>query len=537
MPRRKKNMLSALLLAPFLLTAGVMGVGETQARYAQTVICNTVLHGAPGAVGSNCLLPDTKQVILLGEHISDTALSVNFTLESSRDFAERLQWHCSGMASVDVRMELWMEQGVGSLSEDQVLQLAAGSRAEICMTVTPAEPVTDPTEVSVRVLCGELEGTFRVNLLPVPQLPEEPEPAEPTEPVEPTEPSEPTEPTEPSEPTEPTESGETTEPAEPSEPAEELLPLEAEQPAEEDIPEELPSQDLQIRTFRQMERQDLLPVKVELIEKPADRMVLGMDGGSFPEFTRYSLDAGETWYLLYYGGTIEASAPEAAPEENLSWTMMLDLSAASLEGQDQWLLEAKTYDGETETGSASFPVELLESVGRAQSSWVLTKPRWDSQSVEQSEDQPTEPSEGQDSTEPTDDTQAAQISEGDEPEQPPGEELIRVPLDPNASFVLPLPVGWEECDVEFGITGMTADDTGVRYTPVILDPMSLCVQRGEDPGTLIVWVGPNLPPAGKYRLTVEASFEGICFDRMEETFFINYYPQSDTQSSEVTDHD
>ena len=195
MAKRKTNSYWLSLIALLLVASMVLSIGDTQARYVNTTVWNTVVYPTSDQIVSDCLRPE-GQTILLGEMELD-ALEISFTLESTRAISGKLT------AAVDLEELLMVE-----LSQEKV-EMEAYETVEITMTLIPTDMAIDTPrpEVDVDILValeGMLSGTFRVTL---PELTEEDLGIVPTDPEE-TEPEE----TEPEE-TEP----ETTEP-DPTEP-------------------------------------------------------------------------------------------------------------------------------------------------------------------------------------------------------------------------------------------------------------------------------------------------------------------------------
>ena len=82
MAKRKTNSYWLSLIALLLVASMVLSVGDTQARYVNTTVWNTVVYPTSDQIVSDCLRPE-GQTILLGEMEPD-ALEITFTLESTR---------------------------------------------------------------------------------------------------------------------------------------------------------------------------------------------------------------------------------------------------------------------------------------------------------------------------------------------------------------------------------------------------------------------------------------------------------------------
>ena len=161
MAKRKTNSYWLSLIALLLVASMVLSVGDTQARYVNTTVWNTVVYPTSDQIVSDCLRPE-GQTILLGEMPQD-ALEITFTLESNRAISGKLT------AAVDLEDLLTVE-----LSQEKV-QMEAYETVEITMTLIPTDMALDTPrpELDVDVLValeGMLSGTFRVTL---PELTEE----------------------------------------------------------------------------------------------------------------------------------------------------------------------------------------------------------------------------------------------------------------------------------------------------------------------------------------------------------------------------
>ena len=187
MAKRKTNSYWLSLIALLLVASMVLSVGDTQARYVNTTVWNTVVYPTSDQVISDCLRPE-GQTILLGQMPQDS-LEITFTLESTRAISGKL----SAVVDLDDLLDV-------ELSQEKV-EMEAYETVEITMTLIPTDMAIDTPrpELDVNILVkleGMLSGTFRVTLPELTEedlgiLPTEPEEIEPeeTEPEE-TEPEE-----------------------------------------------------------------------------------------------------------------------------------------------------------------------------------------------------------------------------------------------------------------------------------------------------------------------------------------------------------
>lgn len=601
MNRPRVTVYLALLLVLSLSAGAVLSVGQTQARAVGAVtLRNTVVLAKPGTVRSNCLIGDGKQIILLGDLESGASVTAEFTLETTEALDGQMIWFTTEGAPVTVEVDFVMDEGEGTLEEDHTLTMEANAKATVSLTITAGEEITEAWTVDVQMICQHLLGIFRVELIPDPGEPEpsEPEETDPTESTEPTE-SEETEPTEAAEPTysvqteetqptDPTESEET-DPTDPPEPEETdpTDPTESEESTESPQTEEaLPQAEVTLMTLGEFEITKRLPLKLGL-SGDADRLLLGLEAGEpLPPFTRYSTDGGQNWYLLYFGGYVEIT--EGFTEEGASWSLLADFSAAGLIREEPMDLELQAFLGEIPTGTASVQTVPRAEQVRSETVQILTTPTGEAEAqialllvqetepaeTEETEPEPiaqtqpeeTDPAETTEATDPseetqpetegqtqpteeTDPTEATEPAEATEPTESPEttaptestepETEQDSPLEEGGFFTVALPIGWAECDeilFRAEILAMNADGTA-QYVQVDWDPERLDAVVDEATGTLIVYMGAMPPAAGTYRLTVECIFEGICFEQMQMTFFINYSTRSDAQNEEVPNND
>lgn len=476
----------ALLMTLGLTAGAVMGVGDTQARITgSTAMYNTVLQTLPNELKSDCLVSGGNQVVLLGKIGSGESVSADVTLKTMDPIAYRMTCHTP--EGLQVQMDFAPVRGEGSLSEDQMLRMGPDSEAVVTLTITAAEEITRAGAADVQISLGGLSGVFRVELIE--DLPDETADPEETEPE-----------------TEP----ETEEPAGGSN-------MEVILPGNMDIPTNMAQVTLQ--TLREFEMNGLLPVKAS-VSGLADGVRIGLEGEEpLPAMTRYSLDGGETWYLMYDGGYLELDYENDNGEEE-QWHLLLDLSLQELQGDSLLQLEAVAcLEGQT-AGVCHAETVPREEPERSDTVQILREPS------------PEE---------------LAQLTEDAVPENPeqvePADPAEPVKLESGAaegaSFRILLPIGWAEATelcyraellgvLEDGTTGYSAIEWDAHGLNAVVDP-----QTGE----LVVYLGEGSPAAGTYRLTLEGKYEGLCFYREQMTFFINYSTRSDVQNEEVPNNE
>ena len=435
----KKRTISylALLSAPILVLGITLTVSPARARVqGTTTMVNTVLQPRFDGLTGDCLV-EGGHTVLLGTLEAGETMEITLTLEGTE--ATECQLTASGQSeALTVTMAQVPEQTEETQTQEEQttedpaevpdeelptpgpldLTVTPESPVKVTLTFTALETLTEPKTEQIRIICGSLTGTFRLDLIP-----KTPEPTEPvTEPREPvTEPTDPV--TEPSEPvTEPTEP--VTEPSEPvTDPTVAQLNENTESENDsgtgddgntgstgdenadgegntdagdgstgntsgegddgtgagsntgntgdentgstEDPPAEtepvIPTQiQLAVPTAFALDR--CLPVKLT-VTGSAELVTIGMDINDFPALTRYSTDGGQSWYQLYFGGAVELQLSNEEP----AWPqlLLLDFSRTDVKPEDVLTLTAGA-DGEvlaqSDTVTVSAPVPQSTAV-------------------------------------------------------------------------------------------------------------------------------------------------------------------------------
>lgn len=355
MAKKQKYAYWLLLTAALCAGTTLLAAPATQARYVNTASWYTVAEPAGDVVTSDCLEAVSRPpvTVLLGSMALEPR-EISFTLDSRADLSGKLNWTVDQPEYMNVSLRI----GTRVLNPGDLIGLSRDIPVTVVMTLTPTELAAQPREemtVGISVNWRDtLAGTFQIGLEPVegqeePTIEETPgaepaveEPKTETEPsgeteVQPlsqettpdsTEPS--TEPiTEPTtEPTEPT-TEPTQDPSEPTEPTEE--PTEPTEPETEPTEPTAPSAEVLLEAPDTYHAQSNVPLKIT----PATdgRICLSLGAGeeirNFPRGTRYSLDNGNSYYLLYQEGTITLDVLAAVPQ-----TLLLDLTHTILAGEE-----------------------------------------------------------------------------------------------------------------------------------------------------------------------------------------------------------
>ncbi len=432
MAKRKTNSYWLSLIALLLVASMVLSVGDTQARYVNTTVWNTVVYPTSDQIVSDCLRPE-GQTILLGEMELD-ALEITFTLESTRAISGKLS------AVVDLDELLKVE-----LSQEKV-EMEAYETVEITMTLIPTDMAIDTPrpELDVNILValdGMLSGTFRVTL---PELTEEDLGIIPTEPEE-TEPEE----TEP-DPTDPEETEpEATDPeaTEPEATEPQVTEPEAAEPEQTQPETEEPSQSQPTESTEPTEN----------TQEPTE-----------------SAPSDQTGEDSVTPNTSEASVPEGEAAQQETEVLFVAVP--------RYLSGAIIGSVSTGSRSGSFSSASNTENGDAPIAEVPASPETSEPSEEPSESTEESSEATEESSEASEDTTAASESETTEPadeDQEPAPDAIGVRLstleafDPDADLpVLVLP----EEDTTRVVLGFGMEEDGVitltefpRYTRYSLD--------------------------------------------------------------------
>ena len=220
--------------------------------------------------------------------------------------------------------------------------------------------------------------------------------------------------------------------------------------------------DFPVSTLDSFSLEGSLPINM-LLPENSMTLIVSLDGGVLPAFTRYSVDGGESWYMLYYGGSIHVDAAQMTVFEDDQY-LLLDLYRTEWDSTQPLYLSAAadTEEGRYIGGAVSeATAELFQTY------------------------------------------------------------TAETPLMMNADSMLELPVpeSWAECEKEVCLKLLELSDGLPAYRTITDD--SIRVEVGEV-DNVTVSVGDTLPTAGTYCLTIRYKCGGICFAESEITFFMNY---------------
>jgi hypothetical protein len=262
-----------------------------------------------------------------------------------------------------------------------------------------------------------------------------------------------------------------------------------------------------LKTFPEFERGAILPLSITVAGQ-ADSLRVGQtEGKPLPAGTRYSPDGGNTWYVLYFGGYITIDDGFAALEvaDMLNFLLRMDFSHTDLETGAMIHLEARGLLDGLVSGKGAVSAKIVADAADAPPPRILTRPRV------------TEP--------------VAMVATEEETAEP----------HKDTYFEVKLPLGWDACHVDYEVHFLRTGEKGNAYEPVPIRTEGVPLTEGEASGglyarldypnrLLTIGMDTELPAAGTYRLTIRGSYEGICFQQMQMTFFINYSTRSDMET-------
>ncbi len=229
-------------------------------------------------------------------------------------------------------------------------------------------------------------------------------------------------------------------------------------------------EDLVLETLTVYTKSDYLPVAFVFPDGTYQLEVSQLDIESgqesdFPAYVRYSVDGGESWYMLYYGGTVQLEEVDLWILGTVGNCLLLDLSGTELDAAQDICVRAEAYTGEDfHIGSAEiYSMEMTSSYAVESGGTDIPVLSADGTLL-----------------------------------------LQERAVDGERSYILEHLVLLEDGTLEY-----EAVPEGF-----------FSVQFGVDAAELSV--DDYLPSAGTYRLRVIYEFNGICFARSNHTFFVNY---------------
>ena len=275
------------------------------------------------------------------------------------------------------------------------------------------------------------------------------------------------------------------------------------EPAEPTAGEEEEAQ-FRLETIDGFDIGEKIPVKLYLTED-ITRAYLGIGQTSdtettvhpFPEYTCYSLDNGESYFMLY---TDKVNTIELIPGGSKEMTVLLDLSRLELFDKKELTLAANGYDGTTLVKSTSTKTVLNEDtlfqidrqfLTKESSVTIALNENWKNYTFDYKVQMLT----GETAVNPEEATDAPEVTETSEVAE---ETAMPEYVDEDAS-------SW---------SSLAIDEENYKITFQIKDV---------------------LPQAGTYRVLMNWSKDEICFAETQATFFINYLLQPEPTEPEATE--
>ncbi len=446
----------AMLVLVALLSTMILSVGESHARYVNTVTWDTFVEPAKEETVSSDWMQSAAQApttILLGE-MTQEPYQITINLQSKEEISGELQWSTDQAEYLHVTADV---SGVITLQKDQPTTLV--------LTLTPTEKMMtlrQALSAHVTVSWAEtMQAMFRIVLPAVPE--ESGETAQNGEIVENGEVAQ---------------DGETVENGEVAQNGETVENGET----EANQPEPVERVGVTLDTIAHFAPDSVLPVKLTVGAGAADlRLGLESEDGTgmlpFPSRTRYSLDNGESWYVLYGEGVIDLPPADQV-------LMQLDLPDAALQPEKELRLAAEAGGEGLLSGKASAAVmpdvdEILHAQQR-----VLTKDK---------------------------------------------------------TVYLALPEQWKEYRLVYAVERIdlqTAENQKEEKIYVAVDDLETGALRGrlmidEAAYALIFETGETLPTAGTYLVHLKWNYEGVDFGETETSFFVNYLEQAQQEKQQT----
>lgn len=439
MTKRNTNTYWLLLTGILLLVSAAMLIRPTRSHYINTTVWNTALYAEESAVpAGNCLVKGGETILLgkLSTQTDETGAAVAsqypFTLIGTMEDLNLSVNYSDGSAVSYLTAAVTAEQNESG-SIDAVLTLTPD------LTVAHPEVTADIT-VTWTVEMESFSSVFQITVPEVTVAAEKPDDTT-------------TDGTEETGGETGTDTGETTQPT-------------------EETPAAAATTGAVVLTVTAPGTYDttgLLPVHIG-VEGTVNAIYLGKpktneDGtvtmGELPAFTRYSVDGGTSWTLLYGGGLIELTE---------GGTVLLDLTRTGLELTASQTLYVQAYTEESLAQQAEFT---------AVAAAILPQERVVTPRVVTASD-------------------GTQIS---------------------------LPGQWKDAELTWTVSGRNADGTYTPIEDLTAIGLTVEKITGESGDTLNIQLTPESgvkPAPGTYKLRLQWSWQSAGFAETELTFFVNY---------------
>lgn len=503
MTKKRKMLCWLLLLAILYAECFTMAIGQTYARYDTTVTANTIIESRPYGMTSDCMVKAGEPSLTVLAGTLDKEKDVSFWLKSNgSDAVGELLWSVSNPEHLQyVQISMKIDDTV--IEPGEKIDLLRDIPMAFTLTIAPTAiaQTAEHEEVKIHVVVtwgNEMWGTFQVIL---PEVIKEEKPEEDPENIVPENGNENTEPEEDPESAIP-ESGEQNTASEDETNTQESPAVFSmqEENAEND-PAPIEENTIHMETLSRFNPSQALPVKIQVgsditsvrlgLQKTVEEQT---EFKPFPDYTMFSLNNGQSYYMLYDG-----QSTEIVLQDTTSIPVLLDFSRTDLEEDDTFVLAMEAYSGENlkKTCTAEVKPNARESC------LALVHPV-DSE------------------------TKAVQYTLGDTRESAAKAREFGWPsrtISKDTALEITLPMEWLNAEVEYSVEFLTMTEAQtLSYIPVILSATGLQGKYVDYDLThnFVFQIGENPPQAGTYRLTMKWSFEDICFAKTQTTFFINY---------------
>ena len=221
----------------------------------------------------------------------------------------------------------------------------------------------------------------------------------------------------------------------------------------------------------------------------------GVEVKPLPAFTRFSLDGGESYYMLY-----EGAVAEFIPDSGKSVDLLMDFSYTGMRQGTGFLLAMDAYSGDRMVRN-TFEATICGSAESVKSAVYEKESYLKSLNAVQT------------------------VQTEEQTEEKLEKSKHGYILNRDTVLVLSLPKEWQETDMEYTVELLTmAEDRSFYYKRIDPEASGLNVVHNDDEQRyeMVLSIGDRLPQAGTYRVNMEWSYEGICYVKKQTTFFINY---------------
>ena len=127
-------------------------------------------------------------------------------------------------------------------------------------------------------------------------------------------------------------------------------------------------------------------------------------------------------------------------------------------------------------------------------------------------------------------------SDAEETTEEEAEKLSGPVLNFNNLLEFPFPLEWKDADLKYSVEYLAmTEDQSLKYIPVELseDGLQATYYEEEDNHRLVLRLGRKFTRPGTYRINISWSYEGLCYDTMQTTFFVNCVGREESVTSDL----